>query len=188
MLSMDDVIKLVKNYRITSSAIDSVRLAEQICGTVAPKLSFYIYSAVRPPEAEDLLQETLKGVFTGLRKFAGNSNGEFWQWCHTIARNKMNDHFGKKRREKLDSMSPEEMIAVVDVAASDRALSVADKIDLQDAMKALAAANPECHNYLWQHFIFGRKYDEIAVEEGLTNDAVRMRINRCLDVANSMVK
>ena len=54
-------------------------------------------------------------------------------------------------------------------------------------MKLLTASNPECRDYLWQHYVLGLDYAEIAEEQKLSYDNVRMRIGRCLDQAKSLV-
>jgi DNA-directed RNA polymerase specialized sigma24 family protein len=54
-------------------------------------------------------------------------------------------------------------------------------------MKLLTASKPECYDYPWKHFVFGLAYGEIAEEQHLSYDNVRMKIGRCLDEAKSLV-
>ena len=65
--------------------------------------------------------------------------------------------------------------------------SAIGKHDLEYVMKLLTSAKPECHDYLWKHFVFGMNYAEIAEEQNLKYDNVRMKIGRCLDEAKSLV-
>ena len=73
------------------------------------------------------------------------------------------------------------------MSASDSALTPADRIDLEHAMKLLTVAKPECYEFLWNHFVLGFAYGEIAEDTGLSYDNVRMKIGRCLDVAQSLI-
>ena len=54
-------------------------------------------------------------------------------------------------------------------------------------MNLLTAAKPECYDYLWKHYVIGLAYAEIAEEQNLQYDAVRMKIGRCLDTAQAML-
>ena len=59
--------------------------------------------------------------------------------------------------------------------------------DLEYAMKVLANAQPECHALLWAHYVQDLDYSDIAAEKGLTYDAIRMKISRCLDEARALL-
>ena len=184
---MDDLIKLVRTYRVTAGLAERLRLAEEVFRLIEPDLRFFVFSAIQPPVAQDVLQEILKSIATSMKKFEGSSNKEFWAWCYRIARNRLNDHFRKKASDRLQPMPPEELWQLVESSAQASPLSPADKHDLEYAMKLLTASKPECHDYLWKHFVFGLDYAEIAEERNLNYDNVRMKIGRCLDEAKSLV-
>jgi RNA polymerase sigma factor (sigma-70 family) len=184
---MDQVIKLVKTYRLTAGVADRLRLAEEIFRLIEPDLRFFVFRAIRPPAAEDVLQEVLKAAATGMKKFAGGSNEEFWGWCYRIARNKLNDHFRTKATDREQPMPQDELWQLVESSAQVSPLSAADRHDLEYAMKLLTASKPECYDYLWKHFVFGLAYGEIAEEQNLSYDNVRMKIGRCLDEVKSLV-
>jgi RNA polymerase sigma factor (sigma-70 family) len=184
---MDELIKLVRTYRLTAGLTERLQLAEEIFGLIEPDLRFFVFGTVPHHTAEDILQEVLKAVATGLDKFRGNTVKEFWAWCYQIARNKLSNQYRKQAGDKMQPMPPEELWQLVDASAQNAPMSAADKHDLDYAMKLLAAAKPECHEYLWKHFIFGLAYDEIAEELKLTYDGVRMKIGRCLGEAQSLM-
>ncbi len=184
---MDEVIKLVKTYRLTEGIAERVRLAEEIFRLIEPELRFFVFSAIRPPAADDVFQEVLKAVATGMRKFAGGTNEEFWAWCYRIARNKLNDHFRRQATERLQTMPQDELWELVESSAQVSPLSPADRHDLEYAMKLLTSSKPECYEYLWKHFVFGLAYGEIAEERNVSYDSVRMKIGRCLDEAKSLL-
>lgn len=184
---MDELIKLVKTYRLTPALDQRLRLAEEVFRVIEPDLRFFVFSALAAPAAEDVFQETLKAIATGMGKFAGGSTGEVWAWCYGVARNKLNDHFRKRAADRLQPMPPEELWQLVESTAADAPLSAGDRIDLEYGMKLLLNSKPECYQYLWQHFVFGMAYAEIAAEQNLKYDAVRMKIGRCLDEAQALL-
>jgi RNA polymerase sigma-70 factor (ECF subfamily) len=184
---MEQLIKLVRTYRLTGGLAERLRLAEQIYALIEPDLRFFIFGSIAPQVAQDVLQETLKDIVSSLNKFEGDSPKGFWAWCYRIARNKLNDHFRKQARDRLQPLPAEELWPLVESSAQASPLSPADKHDLEYAMNLLIRSKPECYDFLWKHFVFGLTYPEIADEQDLTYDAVRMRIGRCLDEARSLV-
>lgn len=184
---MDAIIKLARTYRLTTSLADRLQLGDELFRLIEPKLRLFVFSSLAVPAAEDALQETLKGIVVGLPTFAGQTPSEFWGWCYRIARNKITDHIRKQSTERAVPMPPEEMRRLVDVSARDSSLSPADQIDLEDAMKLLIEAKPECYEFLWNHFVLGFAYGEIAEAKSLEYDTVRMKIGRCLGEVQSLV-
>ena len=87
---MAELIKLVKTYRLTPALDQRQRLAEDIFTQLEPPLRFCVFSTLREPAAQDVLQETLKAITVSLTKFAGDSEGQLSAWCYRIARNKVN--------------------------------------------------------------------------------------------------
>jgi RNA polymerase sigma factor (sigma-70 family) len=184
---MDLLIKLVKTYRLMQSLADRLVLGDELFRIIEPKLRLFVFSSLPRPAAEDGLQEVLKGIVLGLPTFAGNSTSEFWGWCYRIARNKIADHIRKQSAERLQPMSPEEMRRLVDSSTRDSSFSPAERLDLKQAMTLLVEAKPECYEYLWNHFVLGFDYGEIAESKNLAYDNVRMKIGRCLGEVQSLV-
>jgi DNA-directed RNA polymerase specialized sigma24 family protein len=84
-------------------------------------------------------------------------------------------------------MPPDELCKEMDLKGEVYALSSQDKLDFEYLMALLYAAKPECYEILWQHYILGLDYADIADEHGMSYDAVRMQIRRCLEIAQSLV-
>jgi RNA polymerase sigma factor (sigma-70 family) len=181
---MDQLIKLVKTYRVSSGVAERLRLAEEIICLIRPDLHLFVFKAIPTTAADDVVQEILKSITGGLNKFRGGSDKEFWAWCYRIARHRLSDHFRKETNDRLQPTPPEELWQFVDTSAP---LSAADKHDLEYAMKLLTASKPECRDYLWQFYVFGLDYTEIGDKQDMGYDAVRMRVGRCLDEAKSLV-
>jgi RNA polymerase sigma factor (sigma-70 family) len=183
----DQLITLVRTYRLTPGLAERLRLAEDVFRIIEPQLRLFVFGAVRAPAAEDVFQETLKAIACGLGKFAGSSTDEFWGWCYRISRNKLNDHFRKASADRLQPMPEEELWHLLETSAAPSPLSAEDKLDFEYALDLLSRSNPDCYEYLWGHFILGLIYGEIAEDQKLNYDNVRMRIGRCLDTARSLI-
>ena len=183
----DELLKLVRTYRVTAGLPERLRLADEIFKRIEPDLRFFVFNAIRLPAADDVLQEVLKAVAMSLAKFTGDTHVKFFAWCYGIARHKINDQYRRQASDRMEPMPTKELQRLVERSTHTAPLSAADKHDLDYAMKLLAASKPECRDYLWQHYVLGLDYAEIAQEQKLTYDNVRMKIGRCLDQAKSLV-
>ncbi|HEY0550230.1 MAG TPA: sigma-70 family RNA polymerase sigma factor [Verrucomicrobiae bacterium] len=182
-----DLIRQVKTYRLTPALDQRLRLAEGIVCEIEPQLQFFVFKAVPSAAAEDVLQEIMKSITAGLAGFKGDSDKQFWAWCYRIARNKVNDQLRKQTSDRLHPMEPEELWQLVDTAAQDEGLSAASRLDLKDTMKRLTQAKPECAELLWQHFVLGLDYSELAEARQMSYDNARMKLGRCLDAAQDLM-
>jgi DNA-directed RNA polymerase specialized sigma24 family protein len=61
-------------------------------------------------------------------------------------------------------------------------------MDLEYALNLLRSVKPPCYGYLWQHYVLGWDHAEIANAYGISYGAARMQVNRCLKLAQSLVK
>ena len=184
---MDDLIKLVRTYRLTAGLAERIRLAEDIFRRIEPDLRVFVFSSVSHDAAKDALQEVLKAVATSLKQFKGDTEKEFWGWCYRIARNKLSDHFREKYSERVQALPPEELLKLVETTAHSKPISPGVRHDLDYAIKLLTAVKPDCSDLLWKHYVIGLDYAEIAEERKLSYDNARMKIGRCLDEARSLV-
>lgn len=180
-------MKLVRTYRVTTGLADRLRLAEEMFRQVEPGLRLFVFNAVRAPATDDVLQEVLKAVATSLGKFAGDTSTQFWGWAYGIARNKINDQYRRQANDRMEPMPEKELRLLVEASVHSAPLSAADKHDLDYALELLAASKPECRDYLWQHYVLGLDYAEIAEEQNRTYDSVRVKLKRCLEQAKSLV-
>ena len=180
---MDELIKLVRTYRLTAGLSERLILAERI----EPDLRLFVFASIARPAAEDALQEVLKAIAVSLGKFQGSSAKEFWGWCYRIARNKLNDQFRKEYSDRMQPVSPEELWQMVELSGHNAPISPADRHDLEYAMKLLTSSKPECYDFLWKHYVFGLDYADIAEEKQMNYDNVRMKIGRCLEEAKLLV-
>lgn len=185
---MNEIIKLVRTYRVTSELVDQARLGEEIFLAVEPAIRFFIFKAIDSPhDAQDVLQVALKSIATSLVEFKCKTNDQFWAWCYSIARRRLYDFYRKKASNRLQPMPEEEFQNLLESSAEGSPLSPADKLDLDYALGLLIRSKPACYDYLWNHYVIGLDFSEIAEEQNLTKDNVRMRIGRCLELAHTLV-
>ena len=171
---MDDLIKLVKTYRLTAGLAERQRLAESIFRQIEPDLHAFVFHHVSNDTAS-------------LQNFRGDTVQAFRSWFYTIARRRMSDQFRKEYNDRLQPMPQDELRELVEASEQTAPLTAADRHDLEYAMKLLDSSKPECRDYLWNHYVIGLAYAEIAEEQNLNYDNVRMKIGRCLDEAKSLV-
>jgi RNA polymerase sigma factor (sigma-70 family) len=164
-----------------------MQIAEQICGMIEPDLRFFILGSIEPSAARDVSQNTVRDIFRGIHKFEGDTNKQFWAWCYRIARNKISDYFRSKSSDRTLPMPPEELMQLVDTSAQDAPISPSVRLDLEYVLNMLTRSKPECYELLWQHYVFGVDYAEIASERSMSYDGVRMKIGRCLDEARKFI-
>src|SRR6185295_8513753 len=118
-----NVIKLLKTYWVTQGIAERLRLAEEVFRLIEPDLSSFVFNAIRPPAAEDVLQEILKAIATGMRTFEGDSNEQFWAWSYRIARNKLNDHFRNQANDRLQPIPQDELRQLLESSARNSPMS-----------------------------------------------------------------
>jgi RNA polymerase sigma factor (sigma-70 family) len=182
---MESLIELIRQYRRAKTLEQELQIAEKIIKWVSPRLAAFLYRACRRPSlVDDLLQDTSVKIFKGLRKFRGHTEGEAWSWCYTIARNTVSSHFRtNKIEEHLEPFDTETLWKTINASAEKDPLSPAERQDLEDAMTLLGKVKPPCRGYLWSHHIRGLDYKEIGKIYGLTYNAARMQVKRCLKLA-----
>jgi RNA polymerase sigma factor (sigma-70 family) len=184
---MDDLIKLVRTYRLTAGLAERLRLAEDIFRQIEPDLRVFVFSTVTHDAAKDAFQEVLKAVATSLKQFKGDTRKEFWGWCYRIARNKLSDHFRQQYSARVQPLPPDELLQMMDRTAQEKPISPGVRHDLDHIIKLLTAIKPDCSDILWKHYVIGLDYAEIAEERKLSYDNARMKVGRCLDEARSLV-
>ena len=184
---MDDIMKLIRTYRVTAALDQRLRLADTLFRGIAAEIRFFVFSSVPQEAGDDVLQETLKAIAAGLGRFEGNTKSEFWAWCYRIARNKASDYFRKQGADRLQVMPPDDLLQLVESAQPSSGISAQERHDLEYAIGLLRKAKPDCFEFLWKHYVVGLAYAEIATEHNLQYDNVRMKITRCLSEAQSLI-
>ena len=183
---MDDLIKLVRTYRLTAGLADRERLADAIFAEVEPAMRLFVEGKIRPQYSDDVLQEVLIAIIVSLPKFSGD---DFMKWCRGVARHKIYDQYkdNLKTSERFEALPLEEITELIGLSVATTPLATGERLDLDYAMKLLAESKPECVETLSKHYLQGLDYGEIAEEQNLNYDAARMKVGRCLETVRELV-
>src|SRR5579862_4963936 len=119
---MDAIIGLVHEYRNALDTTEKTKVAQKIIVSISDRITVFLLSHASA-DTEDLRQMVFVAVVQGLEGFRGESDGEFWSWCYTIARNIVAKHFGKKKKEQTISIDPEELARLVEASAEREAIT-----------------------------------------------------------------
>jgi RNA polymerase sigma factor (sigma-70 family) len=187
MQQMDAIIGLVNEYRKTLETTEKIKVAQKIILSISGRITVFLLGHAAD-DAEDLRQMVFVAVLHGLEGFRGKSDGEFWSWCYAIARNIVAKHFGKQNKNQTISVEPGELARLVDASEQREPITTDERNILNDALALLKRAMPDCFLLLWKRYILGFEIKEIAAELDVAFDTARMKINRCLDSAQSLLK
>ncbi len=188
---MQLLIEHVQNYRSAQTLEQRLAFSEMIIGWVGPQLREFIErESVQRGCLEDwdeAYQETLIAIAMKLDQFNGSSCGQFWSWCYQIARYKLIDVVRKLASAKTVSMDWETLAKVIDASGEVTPIPPGEMEDLKFALNLLEAAKAPCVDYLWMYHILGWTYEEIADSYALPYDTVRMKLERCLELAKKLI-
>ena len=187
---MENLIELIRQFRRAKTEEAERRIVGEILKVVSPKLEGFLRRAChRPSVVDDLLQDTLLKIYKKLHQCRGGTHQEVMSWCYTIARNTLCSHFrSNKIEERMDPFDAETWWKVIAASAGNGPLLSGERDDLEYALALLEKAKTPCRGYLWSRFIRGLGYKEIAKIYGLTENAARMQVNRCLKLAIELTK
>jgi RNA polymerase sigma factor (sigma-70 family) len=156
---------------------------------VGPALRRFILAHCRTDLAEEAYQETLLAIATRLGRCMAGSDAQVWRWCYQVARNKIADQARRAGGTRLVSLEVESVQrAVGAIADSDEGFSSEKREELEYALDLLRAVKPPCVDYLWEAIALNLTYEAVGELHGLRRDAARMQVNRCLELAQALVR
>lgn len=125
--------------------------------------------------ATDIVQETFSRAWLYLAE--GKKVDHMRAFLYRIANNLIVDTVRKRRTSSLDSMIGEDGFEVEDDAAADPA----DKQAARDALKLLATLDESYQTVISMRFLEEMSPKEIALELGLSENVVSVRIHRGME-------
>jgi RNA polymerase sigma factor (sigma-70 family) len=185
---MNEIVSLIHEYRQEWDLDRRYEIANWIYGKIVGPLKLFIFGLVPPSAVEEVLNETTKAIIINLEKFQGEVDEQFFAWCYRIARNKAKDYHRGQFNNRLDTFPLDEIRELVELTNSKEGPVPPEIImDLEYAMNMLAKSKPKCRELLWNHYIIGMRYTEIGEDLNLKYDAVRMKVERCLETARKLL-
>ena len=186
---MGELIKLVKRYQKSRDHKERLDLADEIVVIVSPPLHLYICLRCPKELVDDVLQETLIAIALRLDTFEGDTDQQFYGFCHIICRNKIVDALRRHTRKKQRELSSEDIWEAVMNSEAEAPMAKEQREILRGAMELLAAVRPPCKLYLESHYIDGLTFAEMSVEFSFpSEDAARMATRRCLQLARELLE
>ena len=187
---------IIRNYRessplsTTSSLVGNLQAGsrerwESFVLLYSPLLRFWIRrERVALAAEDDVLQEALRSVFSGIGQFTKNSKcGTFRGWLRTIVKRRAVDHFRAQPAESIVSQSSLEAFPVpaqkdpADIQSEEQAIT-----DLK--ARALELVRQSTSEKTWQMFwlnlVEGVSTSELAKKFNVSTAAVRMAKARVL--------
>jgi RNA polymerase sigma factor (sigma-70 family) len=181
------ILKLLEEYRSQTDCEMRTRIAEEIYLHMEGFLRAYVYSRVKPSAMEDVLQLIVIGIVKGLQKCRAKTEKDIRIWYCTIARNKVSDYVRKKKSDRLDFLSLDDLTDVLNGSGFFTSPSGV-RHDLDLVLKILEQIKPGCCKLLWDFYGFDFGHSEISKEMGLKPDNIRMKIKRCLKSAREIAR
>ena len=186
---MTNLVALLQAYRDAATLPERQRVVEDFVLQVGPALRKFIFPHCRTDLAEDACQETLTAIATRLGQCSSGTEGPIWRWCYQVARHKIADQARRAGGTRLVSLEVEAVQRAVNaIAASDEGFSLEKREQLEYALDLLRAVKPPCVDYLWEAIALNLSYAMVGELHGLTSDAARMQVNRCLELAQALVR
>ncbi len=178
----EDLIQLINEYRVAVSTKAKTEAISALYECLNPKIFLYFAARVSRQDAEDLRSITLSEILKGIRDIKGTTSKQAWKWCFKVARRKLAKYYDDTNSEITESMDPELLEEQDGASTGEEPIRKLDlQIDVLGALLSLRETNSDCFFVLWDHFIVGIDYDELAEKAEKTVDAVRMQISRCAD-------
>ncbi|MAT67952.1 MAG: hypothetical protein CMJ58_00330 [Planctomycetaceae bacterium] len=149
----------------------------------------------RKIESWDIVQEAMADAFQRIDAFEFRTEGAFLKLVNQIVENRIRDaagHWGAQRRcldreTPLDAdgsrgNAPINWVAETDAPTPSKIAALNEDLSqLEQAMDQLGEGSEEQRDLLIAVKLEGRTYRELATELGISEDAVRMRVNRAMD-------
>jgi RNA polymerase sigma factor (sigma-70 family) len=177
---MESLIELLERCRQAATLEERMACVEQFLAVVAPTMRRVIQRRAPPLAFDDIVQKALAAVAAGLHRCQAQTDREAFAWCTTIARRKLADHWREPKGPDTVSLDEKGVARWLADAAVRDAKAAEEIAAMEDSLRVWAAMDPECYRYIWLHFVECWTYAEIGQGEGLSEDATRMRVKRCL--------
>ena len=184
---MTSLLECLQAYRASQALHARMRFAEEIIFLIGPALREFIFRHTRHDMAEDAYQETLVALATNLERCRARTEAQFRQWCYRIAGYKIADQWRERDEAVTTSLEAELLQRAVDLSAKDERMAAEEREELEYALALLRAVKPPCVTYLWERIALDLPYKDLARLHGVSEDTMRMRVDRCLKLARELV-
>jgi RNA polymerase sigma factor (sigma-70 family) len=184
MMSLIDLVRACRNATVEH---EEIRFAEDLVCQIGPSLQRFIFGQTRRELVEDVYQNTLIAIAKDVAKCRAETDKEVQKWCFGIAVNKLADARRREKRHPTVSVDINVLEAAVEASGKEERIESKERAELDFALELLRAAAPPCVDYLWERIAFQLSYKDIGEMHEQSEDAARMRVKRCLELAQELV-
>lgn len=145
-------------------------------------------------QSSDIVQQVMLDAFRNVNSFEFRTDGAFLHFLNKLVENRIRDEADRLEAKKRDpireialdlgrsgqSANPLDLEDIAARSPSDFAVLGEELGQLEKAMDRLGDKSTEQRDLLVAVKIEGRSYQELAEEQGTTEDAVRMRVKRAM--------
>jgi len=135
----------------------------------------------------DVLQETLVDIVSDIKKFRGETVGEFLSWCRRIAWCRAAEHYRSWWPRRVRPLTPEEIQALRQAATESDTGSESDD-RLERVLMAMNRLPGKCRENLVLFYLHETGDEELGHIFRKTPDAVRVARGRCLAKLRKLLK
>lgn len=185
--SMDDLLQLIRMHRQARTADEAGEIAGAIAERVAPSIHLLVKGRCPRHLVEDVCQEAIVAVVKSLSSFEGESVSQFRSWYLRIAWRRLADQLRKPLTQRETPSDMDELNRLLEASTQRQPARPDELAQLAELLRVLVELGDRCWQYIRMRFLEGFKYSEIAEDEGLNPDAIRMQVERCLDRARCIL-
>lgn len=184
---MEPVIGIVQRYRTASDFEGREAAALDLLDVIGPELFRLVRRRSRAGCEEDVNQEVLKAIFSQLLTCPAETDAVFWAWCRSIARNKAADSLREMQRKPEVATDPDELRRYVETSDMHQPANFEERDLLDRALQLIRKVQPPCQELLIRAFLLEEDYATLAESLKTSYDAIRMRVKRCLELAQELL-
>gem|GEM_PF-3442922 len=155
---------------------------------IYPVIQAFILCRLGYQLGEDVTHEAIGAILARLPKIKAQTHREFRAFCFKVARNKINDALRSKYGNRVEAFDPLEITRAIEAGMAIDDPPANAYADLEVLTAVFAASKSTCRRVLMEHFIADLEVKIIASFYGISKDAVRMKIERCLEDARRIAK
>ena len=186
--TMSKLMQLIRAVLAAPGRDQNTREGDELARLVIAELHVFLRFARREKEEviEEALANALKAIFEKLETFGGDTDAQFWSWCHQIARNKARDEWRGPWVERREQLDTEALWSLIEASTADAPLLADERREAEYTMQLVQRSKSPCFQHLSNHFLLGWNYQTMAEVYGISYDSAKMTIYRCLKLAREL--
>jgi len=153
------------------------------------------YKAIPPEDRDEILSDTVIGVWKGIDKFEGRNGALFSTWSWAIFKNKRKDYFRRLSPEKVLTFLPlddHQKKEEIEMMVSEKESSSSQDEEMEHIIQCLKRNIDNdpggCIHLYLDLFCSGKDRKVLAQEYGLKLNTFNQRVRRCRKVIRDLCR